>query len=463
MGRGDDVARCHRYAERVVAGKVPACSLARDACERHLRDLAAQPARGLYFDERAARHALSFFSYLKHSKGEWAGSTFRLEDWQCFIVGSIFGWMRKDGTRRFRDAYVEVPRKNGKSTLAAGVGLYLFAADDEPGAEVYTAATKREQARIVHAEAIRMVRKSRSLRSVIRIRRDNLSLEDTASKYEPLGADQGTDEGLNPHGAIIDELQAHKTSDLVNVLKTALGARRQPLIFRITTAGHNQQSVGREEHDHSEAVLKGTVEDDAWFAFIATIDKGDDWRTVKAARKANPNYGVSVKPAYLKDQVAWAANLPSRQAEVECKHFDIWNVSETGWIPLDIWDASAGTVDPEKLRGRECYGGLDLATVSDMTAWVMGFPSEVGRKFGDHVCDEDCVDILARFFCPEAKLTDSSNRYRDQYQVWADKGFLTVTPGNATDYAFVRQQVIDDAAKFRLVDMNVDRLFQAHQ
>ena len=453
MGRIDAVAKVHRYAEQVVAGKVVAGSAVRAACERHLRDLAAQPARGFYFDEKAAAHAIEFFSYLKHSKGEWAGERFTLEAWQCFIVGCLFGWMEKTGVRRFTHAYIEVPRKNGKSTLAAGVGLYLFAADGEPGAEVYTAGTKRDQARIPHGEAIRMVKKSRSLRQRIRIRRDNLSIEGTASKYEPLGADQGTDDGLNPHGAIIDELHAHKTSGVVDVLTSALGARRQPLIFRITTAGYDQYSVCREEHEHSEAVLNRTIEDDSWFAYIATIDEGDNWASPKSWRKANPNYGVSVRPSYLRDECARAKQMPSRQNTFRRLHLDEWTAQEERWIPLEMWDATAGIVEPAKLRARECYGGLDLSSTTDLTAFLLDFPPEE---------DGGLQPVLPFFWLPGDDLVERSKRDRVPYDQWVREGLIQLTEGNVVDYDAVRKEINRLGELYDIREIAFDR-WGAHQ
>ena len=201
------------------------------------------------------RKSIAFFSLLKHSKGEWAGQVIALEPWQQFILWVLFGWKRADGTRRFRTAYQEIARKNGKSTIAAGVGLYLMIADGEPGAEIYTAATKRDQARITHAEATRMVKSSPALRKEIRAFKDNLHIPDTASKYEPLGADADSMDGLNVHGAIIDELHAHKDRRVWDVLETATGSRRQPLMFAITTAGYDRQSLCFEQHEYAEKVF----------------------------------------------------------------------------------------------------------------------------------------------------------------------------------------------------------------
>lgn len=443
-----------RYIHGVQQGTIPAGRFIRLAVERHQRDLDQQSARGLRFDRQDAQHATDFFGFLKHSKGEWAGQEFILEPWQQFLLWNIFGWKRADGMRRFRTAYIEVPRKNGKTTLAAGVGLYLLVADGEPGAEIFSAATKRDQARITHGEAVRMVKGSASLSRMVRTFKDNLHIEATASKYEPLGADADTMDGLNIHGAMIDELHAHKNRRVVDVLETATGARRQPLIFEITTAGSDQASVCHEHHDYSRRILEGTIEDDTWFAFIASLDEEDDWTDPKVWAKANPNLGVCVKMDDLERKCEKAQRLPAAQNAFRRLHLDEWTQQSDRWIDLSLWDENAREVDEETLVGRLCYGGLDLASVSDITAWVMVFPRDE---------DPEEMDILARFWCPEAALQDSSNRYVDQYRVWADQGHLRVTSGDAVDYGFVKKCILEDAERFRLKDLNVDRLFQGYQ
>jgi len=444
------------YAEKVVKGKILAGELTKLACERHLRDLKTCKSRGLYFDEEAADHAIEFFQFLKHSKGEWAGCTFELELWQKFIVGSLFGWMRKDGTRRFRTGLIEVPRKNGKSTLIAGIGLYLFVADGEPGAEIYSAATKRDQARIVWTEAAKMVKASPDLAARIRVYpgKGNMHIEATGAKFEPLGADADTMDGLNVHGALIDELHAHKNREVWDVLETATGARRQPLQIAITTAGFDQHGIGYEQHEYGTKILKRTIKDDTYFVYIACMDDDDDWTSVTTWKKANPNFGISVKEDDLKRKCEKAKEIPAAQNNFLCKHLNKWTQQATRWIDLGIWDENASIVVEEELRGRTCYGGLDLSSVNDITAWVMVFPDDD---------DIETVDVLCRFFCPEARLYDPRNKYKDQYQAWAKQGFLTPTPGEVVDYAFVREQIIRDAETFDLVDMNIDRLFNSHQ
>ena len=444
-----------KYIDGVLKNRIPACKWVKLACERHLKDLKDGKKRGLFFDHAAGQHAIDFFQFLKHSKGEWAGQTFQLEPWQQFIVYSLFGWKRQDGFRRFRTAYLEISRKNGKSTMLAGLGLYLFFADNEPGAECYSAATKRDQAIITHSEATRMVRKSPALSSRIGIFKNNLNIEATASKFEPLGQDSDSCDGLNIHAALIDELHAHKTRGMWDVLETATGSRRQPLQIAITTAGYDQSGICREQHDYVEKILNGTIEDDTYFGIIYTMDEGDNWTDEKVWQKANPNLGVSVKVDDLLRKCKRAQKLPSAQNNFLRKHLDVWTQQSSRWIPLDLWDSNyLRPVQEEHLKGRLCYGGLDLSAVSDITAWVLVFPDEE---------DPEYIDVLARLWCPEAKLFDEHNKYKDQYQGWVNGGYLQTTPGDAIDYQFVKAQVLQDASLFQLDSINVDRLFQGYQ
>lgn len=450
------------YARDVVAGRVVACRFVRLACERHLRDLEDGSSRGLRWDLAAAAKAIGFFSFLVHSKGEWAGRPLRLSPWQEFIIGSLFGWKREDGTRRFRMAYTEVPRKNGKSTFAAGVGLYLAFFDGEPGAEVFTAATKREQARIVHDEAIRMVRASSSLRKRISIFKDNLSSDSTNSKYQPLGADANTLDGLNPNGVIVDELHAHKTRDMLDVLETATGARRQPLIFVITTAGvAGGATVCQEMHDYTVKVIEGQVVDDSQFGFIATIDAGDDWKDEGCWAKANPNLGVSCKADDLRRKRDKAVEMPSAQATFRQKHLDEWVQSVEVWLPDDRWMAGDNSkpLDIESLHGRKCYGGLDLANTLDLCAFVLVFPrggeSPIPRRRAKGDDDDEpakdddsqayvlaeVYDVLAWFWCPEDCAMERERSNRVTYRTWIDLGMIQETDGDVTDYDVIREDI----------------------
>lgn len=442
----------HAYAEAVDRGEIVAGSLVKQACARHLRDLATGHERGLRFDEDAAERAIGFFRFLRHSKGEWAGQVFEPAPWQCFVIGSLFGWKRADGLRRFRSGYVEVARKNGKSTLVAGIGLMLAFFDGEGGAEVYAAATKREQAKICWGEARAMVLATPALKNRIDVFVSNLNQDKTRSKFEPLGADVDGMDGLNIHGAIIDELHAHKTRHMVDVIETATGARRQPLVLSITTAGVDRTSVCYERHEYAQRILSGSVEDDTAFAYVATIDDGDDPFDEAVWPKANPNLGVSVKADDLRRKAERARSLPTELNAFLRLHLDVWTQQTDRWIPLDLWDSQAGEpIDEDDLAGRACFGGLDLSATRDLTAWVMAFPDPD---------DTDRVDVLARVWCPEAWVYSPENRYSSQYQAWARAGVLTVTDGDAVDYARVRAQVLADGGKFRVQELGIDRLFQ---
>jgi phage terminase large subunit-like protein len=452
-----------KYAKEVTEGKQIAGELVRLACERHLNDLVHGKERGLFFDQKEAQFIIDFFGFLKHFKGRgFAGKPFILEDWQKFIVGSINGWKRADGTRRFREAYNQIARKNGKSPLGGGVGDFMTVADGEPGAEVYSAATKKDQARIVFNYGLKMMRPSPAFQGVVTFNKNNLCVEATESKFEPLSADENSLDGLQVHCAVIDELHAHKNRGVWDVLESALGARDQPLIFAITTAGFDQCGICYEIYEYCKAILKGRegFQDDSFFAYISQIDAADDWTDERNWYKANPNLGISVNLEYMRDMCRKALKLPSAQNNFLCKNLNKWVQQADRWIPLHLWDQNAQdesgnklTVNEKALLGRECYGGLDLSSVDDLTAWVLVFPNSGTER----------VDILARIFCPEERVYSEQNRYRSQYQAWVRQGFLIATPGNAIDYGFVKQVIYEDAAKFKLIDFNIDRLFEGYQ
>jgi phage terminase large subunit-like protein len=432
------------YAKKVVAGKIPAGELLKFACQRHIDDLKHGKKRsGIYFDEAAADHAINFFGFLKHSKGEWAGRVFELEPWQIFIVGSLFGWMRSDGLRRFRTAYNEVPRKNGKSTLAPGIALYLMLADGEEGAEVYSVATKKDQAKIVWTEGKRMVQSSEDLREFVDVFSNNISVEDTNSKFEPLGADENTLDGLNPHGVISDELHAHKTRGVVDVMETATGARREPLTFEITTAGYNRHSICYEHHEYSKKVLQGIVVDDSWFAFICSIDKDDDWTDPAVWAKANPNYNVSVKPDDLARTCDKAKQMPAAQNAFKRLRLNVWTEQADRWLDMSLWDSCKGRVYPDLLKGETCYGGLDLASREDIAALALFFP-------------EICA-LICRFWVPEETVNRRSKNSDIPYDLWVKKGHLKATEGDVIDFDVIRNDIKELYENYNIEELAYDR------
>lgn len=436
------------YIDKVIGGEIVAGRWVRLMCGRHRRDLCEGAARGLHFDVGAAQHVIDFFLFLRHSKGEWAGQVIRLEPWQQAVLWVLFGWYKADGTRRFRTSYWEIARKNGKSTIAAGVGLYLMIGDGERGAEVYSAATKREQARITHQEAIRMVKASAALKRRVTCFRDNLHVRDTATKFEPLGRDADSMDGLNVHGAIVDELHAHKSDEVWGVLETATGSRKQPLMFGITTAGFNQDSYCFQLRDYAIKVLEGVVEDDSFFGVIFALDEGDDWQDESNWVKANPNLGISVKWDDLRDKAKKAKEIGRALTHFLTKHLNVWTNADELWIGPDKWKACGGAIDLASLAGRECYGGLDLSNTLDVTAWVLVFPPVRG--------DERYV-VLCRFWVPEEMARSRSRDRQVPYNVWVREGYIETTPGEVIDYEYIYAQIDRDSMAYNVKEIGYDR------
>jgi len=437
-----------RYVDQVLSGEQVACRWVKLACERHRRDMATGSERGLYFDEQAARRAIGFFTLLRQSKGEWAGLPLVLEPWQQFIVASLFGWKRADGMRRFRTSYLEVARKNGKTTMAAGIGLYLMLADGEPGAEIYSVATKRDQARISHSEATRMTKASPMISREVKVVRDNIHIVDTASKFEPLGADADTMDGLNVHGALVDEVHAHKTRDVWDVMETATGSRRQPLMFAITTAGYDRHSLCYQQHEYTEKALEGVIEDDSWFGLIYSIDEDDEWDDEEVWVKANPNLGVCKKWDDMKRLAARASEMPSQLNAFQRLHLDIWTQAETKWVNMDHWRECGQAVGAEGLRGRTCYGGLDLSSNIDVSAFLLVFPPQG---------EGDDYQVICRFWIPQEAMRERSRRDRVPYDVWVRQGYITATPGNVIDYAWILHEIDELAQAYDVREIAFDR------
>lgn len=425
------------------------CRLVRLARQRHLKDLDEASQRDIYFDQKAADQAVQFFKLLRHTKAEWAGQHFAPSPWQEHdVIRPLFGWKRKDGTRRFRVAYLEVARKNGKSSMAAAIGNKLFLNDHEPGAEVYTAATKRDQARITHDESKAQVRgllrDDPRLKRIIVVSRDNLAIPSMRCKYEPLGQDADTMDGLNVHGAIIDELHMHKTPDVWNVLETATAARRQPLLFGITTAGFDRNSICWHLHDYAAKVLDGTIEDDSFFGYICSLDEKDDWKDSKLWIKANPNLDVTVKTDDLMRKFKKARESPTFENEFKRLHLNVWTQQHTKWLSMEQWDRCVGHVDPSALKKKECYGGLDLAPKRDLSSLVLVF------RIGDR------YKVLPFFWMPEENVRENERRDRLPYSMWIKQGLITATEGNVTDYEVIRETLNKLEKKYEIEEIAFD-------
>ncbi len=430
-------------------GTITTGQLVQLCCQRFVNDYDASrdPEFPYYFDADAAQHALSFFGFLRHLKGEWAGQPFKLQGWQAFVVASVFGWCRRtDSTRRYRVAMVETARKAGKSTLAAAVGLYLFCADGEPGAEVCTASTKRDQSRIVHSEAVRMVASSPHLRGQIQTFKDRLVMEEGASTYVPLGQDADTLEGLNLHGFIADEVQSWTNRKLWDVLITSTGARRQPLAFAISTAGAGRTNLLWTLHQHAIAVLEGREADPTLFAYIATPDPGDDPFDTASWQKANPGLGITVKYENLAEQAEVAKQIPSQLNSFLRYRLNVWTEQHTEWIPMTLWDENAVVIDYTALENRECIGGLDLGSTRDLTALVLLFP----EKDGGYI-------VLPHFWMPEANVQRRVVTDRVPYDVWIRQGLVKTTEGNSCDYDVLHADICELSEKYRISQIGFDR------
>ncbi len=446
------------YARSVAAGKIVAGRLVRLACERHLRDLKEAKERGLRFDEDLATGAVDFFpSVLRLAEGEHAGQPFELQLWQQFIVASIFGWLGPDGYRRFRTAYIEGAKGCGKSPLAAGIGLYGLLADDEPGAEIYSAAVNRDQARILFTDAEKMVEASAALKKRVDRKVNNLAVLSTNSFFRPVSAEARGLDGKRVHMALIDEIHEHPTALVVDKMRAGTKGRRQALIFEITNSGYNRHTVCWHHHEYSQKILEGSVENDAWFAYVCGLDpeiregdvvvkKADDWRDEKVWPKANPNLGVSVTLKYLREQVQEAIGMPSKEAIVRRLNFCEWTEAHTVWISDDRWMLCDNPIDAKALAGRVCYGGLDLASTTDVAALELYFPP-------------DDVDPLARvlsfFWIPEEGVNARSERV--PYKQWVKAGLMKATDGNVIDYDVIRQDIRDLFETYAITEIAYDR------
>lgn len=444
------------YAKAVVAKKTIAGPHVRDACARHIKDLKEGPKRGLKWDLAAAKRAIEFFQdVLRLNGGEWEGKPYKLLPWQCFIVGNLFGWLDRDGARRFRVAYVETAKGSGKSPIAAGIGLYGLVADGEARAEVYAAATKKDQAQILFRDAVAMVDQSPALNK--RIAKSgvgenvwNLAYRKTGSWFRPISADDGQS-GPRPHFSLLDEIHEHKTGYVVEMLKAGQKSRRQPLMFMITNSGTDRHSVCWEYHDYGAKVCAGGIKDDSFFAYICAIDEGEDpLKSEKCWPKVNPSLSSGLPGLkYLRDQVAQARGMPAKESIVRRLNFCEWVESAAPWIGRDVWmaieDAKFNTA---RLVGRRCWGGLDLSSTTDLTALVLAF---------EPVENDPLWRIKPYFWLPGDGLHERADKDRVPYLAWRDQGFLRALPGRAIDKLAVAKQCAEIVSMYDLQSLAYDR------
>lgn len=443
--------RATEYARSVVAGDVPACIYVRQACQRHLDDLDAEHEKSFPFrwDAEAVNVVCGFLELMPHIKGKWAqrDELIRLEDWQCFVFGVPFGWKRKaDGLRRFRKVYVEVPRKNAKSTSTAGLGLYMFAADDEHGAEVYSGATSEKQAWEVFGPARLMAKKTEAFRAAfgVSVGAKNLAILENASKFEPIIGKPG--DGASPSFSITDEYHEHATSEQYDTMVTGMGARDQPMAWVITTAGSDTAGPCYNLRSEVVGMLAGTMPNDELFGCIYTIDDGDDWSSEEALLKANPNADVSVRLDYLRSEQREAIANPRKQATFKTKHLNVWVTAASPYFNAELWKRLADpALSPALFRGEPCWVGLDLGSKLDLCSSI--------RVFRRSIEDEPHFYVFGRHYLPQYRAEEPSLRH---YGEWAARGFLTVTPGAMADYDTIEDDVKADAETHRIVQLGFD-------
>ncbi|GIV35375.1 MAG: terminase [Chitinophagales bacterium] len=447
-----------KYIEDVTCGRAVVCKYVLQAVERHLRDLerSAEEDFPFYFDEEQANRYLAFIRAIKHSKGRAAGKPFQLQPWQEFIFACVYGWRKKtDGSRRFQRAYIEVARKNGKTEMMAAAALCALLMDKEKGAEVYTAATKRDQAQILFRAAQSMARQLRSsskaLSKLLSVNRTVITFSD--SRFEPLGADADTLDGLFVHCAVVDEYHAHKSDEVLKVLETAVGDRLQPLIWIITTAGFNRHGPCFALREVVLNVLSGNYTDESLFGIVYTLDDGDEWGDERVWVKANPNLGITPTWDNLRNAYVRAKNEgASAEVQFRTKHLNEWVSVSRRWIPAEVWDSCRVAYSEEELRGRPCYGGLDLSTVRDMSAFVLFFPAR-------H--EEEKHRILVWAFCPEERVRVRADAVFG-YGEWVRSGELIATEGNVIDYEYIRGVILQAAERYDIKCIAYDR-YNANQ
>jgi phage terminase large subunit-like protein len=463
--------RTRSYAEAVEAGKIIAGPHVRNACKRHLLDLKTGGDRGLVFDEAAATFAFEFFEgVLRLSEGQFEGRAFQLHPSQAFIIGSLFGWKRADGTRRFRRAYIEQGKGNGKSPLAGGIGLYGMVSDGEAGAQIYAAAAKKEQANILFRDAVRMVEQSPALKKRIEPsggpgREFNLAHHPSGSFFRPVSRDTGkTGSGPRPYFVLADEVHELPDRKIIEMLERGFKFRRQPLLFMITNSGSDRNSVAWEEHEHAVKVAAGHTEavndatfvgeaiDDTTFSYVCSLDEGDDpLRDPKCWVKANPLLGVTITDSYLTDVVAQARAIPGQLNGILRLHFCIWTDAETAWMARSTLEPALVDFDPKEHAGEAIWLGLDLSQNRDITA--MGAVVRAGTDANN----KPLFDAWVEAWTPGDTINARELQDKLPYSVWKEQGHIHAPAGESINYRHVAQTLAEYAERYDVQLVAYDR------
>ena len=408
-------------------------------------------AKNSVYDKDSADFAVKFIECLCHTKGKWAGQKFELIDWQEQIIRDLFGILKPNGYRQFNTAYVEIPKKMGKSELAAAIALLLCCGDGEQRAEVYGCAADRNQASIVFDVAADMVQLCPDLEKRVQIYKSNKKLVylPTNSFYQVLSAEAYSKHGLNVHGVVFDELHAQPNRKLYDVMTKGSGdARMQPLYFLITTAGNNTESIGYEIHQKAKDILEGRKIDPTFYPVIYGAEEGDDWTDPKVWKKANPSLGITVGIDKVRDACESAKQNPAEENSFRQLRLNQWVKQSVRWMPMDKWDKCAFAADPSQLEGRVCYGGLDLSSTTDITAFVLVFPPED---------EDDKYIVLPYFWIPEENMQIRVNRDRVPYDLWERQGYLQTTEGNVIHYGFIEKFIEQLGERYNIREIAFDR------
>lgn len=451
--------KADQYIRDVLDGTIPACKQVKQACQRHLDDLekSKDPEYPYYFDPEAGERLCRFAENMVHVKGKWMRQNITLEPWQCFLEVVPFGWKKKkDDYRRFNRCYIEIPRKNAKSSIAAVNGLYMLTADGEGGAEVYCGATSEVQAWEVFGPAKKMAGWAPEFAEHYGVkvnpndRSPNIVVIETGSKFNPIVGKPG--DGSSPHFAIIDEYHEHPTDEQYDTMQTGMGARAQPMLYVITTGGSDTSGPCYSLHQHANRVLDGVIEDDQLFSCIWTIDAEDDWADFEVWKKANPNYGVSIFEDYLKTQHKEAITSARRQNILLCKHLNMWVNAKEAWLSAQEWDACKDeSLKESDFTEMDCFVGLDLASSVDIAANV--------RVYTNLIDDKRHYYVFGKYYLPEKQVF---NERSPHYQEWHNKGLLTVTDRDETDFTVIEADITSHAESYKVVELAFDKYQAKH-
>ena len=448
-----------QYAKDVMDGKVNTCRYVKLACQRHLNDLERiniDPNFKFVFRKDLAEKFFKFCSYLKHYKGPVKNKRFELEDWQYFIFGNMYGWVDENENWRYKQVYIEVPRKNGKTTMAAACALYDAALVERTGAEVYCVATKEDQAKLLYNDCLAYINQSPELQDVFEVLtgRSIVYVKDTmrSSWVVPVGSDSKRLDGLNPCSVIADEVHAWQKPDLWHVFADSFGARTNYHMIAITTAGYNRNSICYEERDHLTRILEGSIKSDTKFGVIYTVDDKfkDDWKNPDVWYMANPNLDVGKQIEFMDQQAKKVQQIPTQLNAFLNKQLNIWTDVSECFISAEDWNKCAAEIDLKDLIGKDCYAGMDLARVNDLSAVAYFFPEQSGLELPVLIVD---------FFLPgdDIKIKEDSDRL--PYESWSKHHNLTLTPGKTTDWDFILESIREKNGLYNIIEFGYDRHF----